>query len=124
MSKQNEDKGKTMLEKIQGYLKDKSDVRVIKQVLKRANRVLTETIADADREIERLSYELGEEVERVAVTYKNMDIDRARGNEDEYAVQYLSNIKNAKKSLVKMESELATQEAIKTAAKDMQEEIK
>ena len=29
-------------------MKDKSDERVIKQVLKRANRVLTETIADAE----------------------------------------------------------------------------
>jgi hypothetical protein len=122
MSKQNE--GKTMLERIQDYLKDKSDERVIKQVLKRANRVLTETIADADREIERLTYELGEEKEKVAVAYKNMDVDSARGNEDKYAVQSLNSIKNAKKSLVNMEKELATQEAIKTAAKDMQEEIK
>ncbi len=110
-----------LFSRINNFLKEKSDERVIKQVLKRSARILTNIVNDAEREIEKLEYDIELQEEVVENSYVDMDVESAKGSEDKYAMVYLDKIKAEKKTLSAMKESLEFQQETKKAA---QEELK
>lgn len=113
-----------LFDRIMVAIKDHGDEKTVKRVLKKVERILGETIYNAEKEIERLKEQLEDKKEDVAEAYVKIDPEVAKGNEEAYARDYLQNVRVVKSELADLEESLEGQQDILKAAQEELSAIK
>tara|TARA_R110002020_G_scaffold335380_1_gene550551 strand:- start:1039 stop:1407 length:369 start_codon:yes stop_codon:yes gene_type:complete len=108
-----------LLDKIMNAFKEQSEKKVVARVLKKASRIIGETIYDAEKQVERLSEKIADKKEDLDSAYlTSIDPVEAKGNEEDHAKYFLDGIKTLKKEIASFEDQLEEQQNILDAAEE------
>ena len=113
----------SLVDRIIAALKEMGHDKTVKRVIKKAQRILGETIYNAEKEIERLNEKITDKKEDIAEAYLAIDPEVAKGQEEHYAKSYLTSVRDQKSELEDLEDRLEEQKLILAAAKEELKEI-
>jgi chromosome segregation ATPase len=115
---------KGLLERIMDTFKEVGNKRTAQRHLKRVNRILTETLGDAEKRSERLVMDIEDAEEKLEEAYVKVNIEKSEHDVDAYAQDWLNDIENKEEELEALKDKLETEEGIKKAVKERLKKIK
>lgn len=118
------EKKTSLIDRIMESFKEMGHKKIVQRVIKKSERILGETIYNAEKKIERLKEKIVDKKEDIDSARIAIDPEIAKGQEEHYAKQYLDGIKKLKSELSDFEDQMEVQEEILALAKEELTEIK